>query len=195
LRLLRSSRVALALLTIGAALVLIGAGGGSAEEAIAEAIRMSAISHDPGVCSKFNTKRFNEQNSYEKGRGALRSCERRQQETQDQTTAVKVSEIAVRGRSATATVAVRGGTLNRQTVSIALVERGNWKLDRFTGFVKYDAKALAHEFKREFEGSSIPARSRRCLVAKFRKLPKAEAEEILFGGSATPIVELSEECA
>ncbi len=89
-----------------------------------------------------------------------------------------------------------GGSLDSQTVSIALVEEDGWKLDELTGFVKLDQGALAQVFETQLEKSGeLNSKQTSCIVEGIEEMPQAEIEEIILSGNSTPIEELAEGCA
>ncbi|HEX4307620.1 MAG TPA: hypothetical protein VHZ54_16410, partial [Solirubrobacterales bacterium] len=144
--------VALALLLV-AALTLVACGGGSSDEGkITEAIETAATTSDPSNCTELDTQRFDEQNSQQKGKAAVKACEKEAEQGEEQAKSANVSNVSVNGEKATAEVEFEGGSLNSQVLEVALVEEeGDWKLDQIEGFAKYDGKALGAAFQKEFE--------------------------------------------
>ena len=68
--------VPLALLVLAAlTIVACGGGGSSDEDKITETIEKAATTSDPSNCTELETLRFVEQNSEEKGKAAVKSCE------------------------------------------------------------------------------------------------------------------------
>jgi hypothetical protein len=187
--------VPLALLAL-AALTLTACGGGSSDEdKITETIENFATSSDPSKCTEFETQRFVEQTSTEKGKAALKTCEKEADQGSEGTEGAKVSNISVNGGKATANVALEGGALDSQALEVALVEEGGWKLDYVEGFAKYDGKALGEAFEKQFEEEGeLTAEQSKCIGGKIAALSKAEAEKVVFAGSAEPIIELAQSC-
>ncbi len=179
------------------ALVACGGGGSSDESEIEEAIETSATSSDPANCTKLETANFIEQSTDESGKAALKTCEEEaRKEPESKAESVEVTEVEVEGSKATANAAITGGSLEGQTVSVALVEEGGWKLDELTGFVKLDQGALAKVFKTQLEKSGeLNAKQTSCIVEGIEKAPQEEIEEIILSGNSTPIEELAKGCA
>jgi hypothetical protein len=188
--------VFLALSALAALTVSACGGGSSDEDKITETIEKFATSEDPGKCTELETRRFVEQTSTEMGKPAVRTCEKNVESGAEESEGVKVSNISVDGGSATADVAFEGGALNSQTLEVALVEEGGWKLDYVEGFAKYDGTALAEGFEEVFEEeeSELTPEQSKCIGGKIAALSKAEAEKVVFGGSAEPIIELAQSC-
>ena len=146
--------VPLALLALAAlAVAACGGGGSSAEDEVTEVIEQAATTKDPSNCTELQTLRFTEQNTGEKGKAAIKSCEESAKE-EEQAEEAKVSNVSVNGEKATAEAEFIGGSLGSQTLAIALVEEGgDWKLDQIEGFANYDDKALEETFLKRFEES------------------------------------------
>lgn len=189
--------VPLALLVLAAlTLTACGGGGSSDEDKITETIETFATSSDPSKCTELETQRFVEQTTTEKGKAAVKSCEKEANQGGEGTEGAKVSNVSVNGSKATANVALEGGALDSQELEVALVEEGGWKLDYVEGFVKYDGKALAAAFEKQFaeERSELTPEQSKCIGGKIAALSQAEAEKVIFAGSAEPIIELAQSC-
>jgi hypothetical protein len=174
-------------------------GGGSGDEGrIAEAIERATTTKDPSNCTELQTQRFDERNTGQNGRAAVKRCEEEAKEGGRRAKGAKVSDISVDGEKATAKVEFEGGSLGSQALEVALVEEGGkWKLDRIEGFADYDGKALGEAFERQFEKEPkglSPAQAR-CIAGKIGKASQAEAETLFFGGTPDAIEELAESCA
>jgi hypothetical protein len=190
--------VLLALLALGAlALSACGGGGSSAEGEITEVIEEAATTSDPSNCTKLQTQRFDEQNASEKGKAAIKTCEKEAGEGEEQAEEAKVSNVSVNGEKATSEVEFIGGSLNAQTLEIALVEEGgSWKLDQIEGFANYNGKALEEEFLTRFEEEpeQLTKPQYTCIAEGIGKANKAEAEEFFLSGEPAPIEELARSC-
>jgi hypothetical protein len=190
--------VPLALLLL-ASLTLSACGGGdSDEDKIAEVIEKSATTNDPGNCTKFQTLRFNEQNTQQQGKGATEACEEEAKEEEDEAKAATVSNVSVNDEKATAEVEFEGSSLASQTLEVALVQKdGDWKLDQIEGFAHYDGKALGQAFEKQFEAhpEGLSKQQAACIAEKIAGSSQKEAEELFFSGSSEPIIELAEGCA
>jgi hypothetical protein len=190
--------VPLALLALAAlAVTACGGGGSSAEDEVTEVIEQAATTKDPSNCTELQTLRFTEQNTGEKGKAAIKSCEESAKE-EEQAEEAKVSNVSVNGEKATAEAEFIGGSLGSQTLAVALVEEdGDWKLDQIEGFANYNGKALEELFLKRFEESSegLTKKQYTCIAEGIGKASTAEAEAMFLSGSSTTIEELAKGCA
>jgi hypothetical protein len=190
--------VPLALLALAAvAVTACGGGGSSAEDEVTEVIEQAATTKDPSNCTELQTLRFTEQNTGEKGKAAIKSCEESAKE-EEQAEEAKVSNVSVNGKKATAETEFIGGSLGSQTLSVALVEEnGDWKLDQIEGFANYDGKALEETFLKRFEESpeGLTKQQYTCIAEGIGKASTAEAETMFLSGSSIKIEELAQSCA
>ena len=191
--------VPLALLVLAAlTLTACGGGGSSDEDKITETIEKAATTSDPSNCTELETLNFVEQNSEEKGKAAIKSCEEEAKEGNEQAEDANVESVSVNGSKATAEVEFEGGPLGSQTLEVALVEEGGtWKLDQIEGFAKYDGAALGEAFETEFEEEpeGLNQEQATCIAEGIAKSSKAAAEELFFSGSPEAIIELAKGCA
>jgi hypothetical protein len=190
--------VPLALLALAAlAVTACGGGGSSAEDEVTEVIEQAATTKDPSNCTELQTLRFTEQNTGEKGKAAIKSCEESSKE-EEQAEEAKVSNVSVNGEKATAEAEFIGGSLGSQTLAIALVdEDGDWKLDQIEGFANYNGKALEETFLKRFEESpeGLSKQQYTCIAEGIGKASTAEAEAMFLSGASTKIEELAKGCA
>jgi hypothetical protein len=190
--------VPLALLALAAlAVTACGGGGSSAEDEVTEVIEQAATTKDPSSCTELQTLRFTEQNTGEKGKAAIKSCEESAKE-EEQAEEAKVSNVSVNGEKATAEAEFIGGSLGSQTLAIALVEEGgDWKLDQIEGFANYNGKALEETFLKRFEESpeGLTKKQYTCIAEGIGKATTAEAEAMFLSGASTKIEELAKGCA
>jgi hypothetical protein len=190
--------VPLALLVLAAlAVTACGGGGSSAEDEVTEVIEQAATTKDPSNRTELQTLRFTEQNTGEKGKAAIKSCEESAKE-EEQAEEAKVSNVSVNGEKATAEAEFIGGSLSSQTLAIALIQQeGDWKLDQIEGFANYDGKALEETFLKRFEESSegLSKKQYTCIAEGIGKASTAEAEAMFLSGSSTKIEELAKGCA
>ena len=190
--------VLLALLAFAAlALSACGGGGSSAEGEITEAIEEAATTSVPSNCTKLQTQRFDEQNTNEKGKAAIKTCEKEAGAGEEQAKEANVSNVSVNGEKATAEVEFVGGSLDAQTLEVALAEEGGtWKLDQIEGFAKYEGKALEEEFLKRFEENpeGLSKAQYTCISEGFGKASKSEAEEFFLSGEQAPIEKLAKSC-
>jgi hypothetical protein len=185
-----------ALVVCALALVACGSSGSSDEDKIEAAIEASATASDPANCTKLETLSFSEQNSGESGKAAISTCEKEAKDPEGKADSVAVSEVEVDGSKATANAAITGGTLEGQTVSIALVEEdGQWKLDEITGFEKLDQAQLASVFAKELEkNEEVTPAITACMVEGIESASQAEAEDFVLDPADQGIGELAESC-
>jgi ABC-type glycerol-3-phosphate transport system substrate-binding protein len=170
----------------------------SDEDKVVEVIETSVTSTDPADCKELATQTFLEQTELEQGSAAVKSCEEDAEETEGDPDSVEVSAVEIDGSAATADVAFAGGSFDGQTLSVALVEEdGDWKLDEVTGFAKLDQEKLADTFEEELQSGedALDPQLATCFAEVIRELPKAEAEEVVIGGSSEPVVEIIEGCS
>lgn len=188
---------ALLTLVLSLSLAACGGGGESDEDKIVETIETSATSTDPADCKELATQNFMEQTESEKGSKAVKSCEEETEDTEGDPESVEVSNVAINGSKATADAAFSGGNFDGQTLGVALVEEdSDWKLDEVAGFTEFDQEKLVANFEKLFESGEEPLEPQvtTCMGEVFRELSKPEFEELLFGGSQQPIVEIAEGC-
>jgi hypothetical protein len=174
-----------------------GGGGSSAEDEVTEVIERAATTKAPSNCTELQTLRFTEQNTGEKGKAAIKSCEESATE-EEQAEEAKVSNVSVNGQKATAEAEFIGGSLGSQTLAIALVkEDDDWKLDQIEGFANYDGKALEETFLKRFEESpeGLSKKQYTCIAEGIGKASTAEAEAMFLSGASAKIEELAKGCA
>jgi hypothetical protein len=190
--------VPLALLALAALmLTACGGGGSSDEDKITEAIETAATTSDPSNCTELETLAFVEQNSQQKGKAAVKACEEEAEAGAEEAEGANVSNVSINGSKATAETEFEGGSLGSQSLEIALAEEdGSWKLDQIEGFADYDGKALGEAFEKQFEAEpgELEPEQAKCISGKIAGLSQADAEEVFFGGSAEPIIELAQSC-
>lgn len=185
-----------ALLALVFGLVACGGGGESDEDKVVETIETSATSTDPADCKELATQNFMEQTESETGSKAVKSCEEEAEDSEGDPDSVDVSKVKINGSKATADAAFNGGNFDGQTLTVALVEEDGWKLDEVEGFAKFDQEKLVKNFEKVFESGDEPLEPQvtACMGEVFRELSKPEFEELVFGGSQQPIVEIAEGC-
>jgi hypothetical protein len=171
-------------------------GGGDDEAAIEETIEQSATSTDPAKCTELQTEEFNEQDHSVPAKEALKACESAAEEGEAPAESVSVSNVKVNGDTATADAELEGSALNGQSVEVELAkEGGDWKLNKFLGFAKYDAAGLAKAFEEELENQEeIKPGMAKCLAEGIAKMSQPEAEALAFEASTEGIEGLVETC-
>jgi hypothetical protein len=188
----------LALLALVFGLAACGGGSESDEDKVVDVIETSVTSTDPADCKELATRSFLEQTELEQGAAAVESCEESAEDTENDPESVDVSAVEVDGSAATADVAFTGGSFDGQTLSVALVEEdGDWKMDEIVGFAEFDQEKLADAFEEGLQSGEDPLDPQlaTCFSEVIRDLPKAEAEEIVIGGSPEPLIEIIEGCS
>ncbi len=200
---MKNSLLILPLVLIASAPALTACGGGSSssggsgdEAAIEEAVEKSATTTDPSKCTEFQTEEFNEQDQAVSGKEALKACEESAKAAESPAESVDVSNIKIEGETATAEAAISGSALNGQSVEIELTqEAGNWKLNQFLGFAKFDGKALGEGLEEELEGQEgVSASLAKCVSEGFANLSQKEAESMAFEGNVEAVEELAKSC-
>jgi ABC-type glycerol-3-phosphate transport system substrate-binding protein len=184
------------LLTFALGLTACGGGGESDEDKITTTIEDAATSTDPAVCGETQTLAFMEQTTGGSGKKAEKECEQEAEANADQPESVAVSKVAVNGEKATADAAFKGGSLDGQTVEIALVEEdGEWKLDELTGFAKFDPAGLVKVFSEQLEEEpNLEPEAAECIIEGIEELPDSALESIVVENNNEPVVEVAESC-
>jgi ABC-type glycerol-3-phosphate transport system substrate-binding protein len=184
-------------LLLALALGLAACGGGeSDEDKIVSMIEESATSTDPAICKETQTQAFMEQTSSASGGAAVKECEEETKSGESNPDSVNVSKVEADGGKATADVAFKGGSFDKQTVEVALVEEdGDWKLDELTGFAKFDSAAFVGALAKQLEEEpEIESRVSGCIVEGLEEAPEEELEALVIENNTQPIVELAESC-
>lgn len=170
---------------------------GDDEAEVKEVIEKSATTTDPADCKKLQTQKFMEQTSEESGSAAVKECE---EETRKGEVAksVDVSEVEVDGSSATADVALTGGTLDGQSVKVALIKDGDqWKANEIVKFTHFDQAKLVEYLEGQFKAhsSELPAQLATCFIKAFKEGSQKEVEELIFRGDGSKASEeVAEAC-
>lgn len=171
--------------------------GGGEEEAIEAALETSATSSDPSKCTEVQTEFFNETETGKTGAAALKVCEEEAEEGSEPAESVNITNVeVVEGSGAAAEVEIEGGSLGGQTVAVALEkEEGDWKVDGFMGFTKYDPAALAVSLEEKLaEEEEISPELAACIVEGVEEMPEAEVEAMVFEKSQEGIEEINAAC-
>lgn len=193
-------RAPFACLLLLAALAVVACGSGSSQESkVEEVIETAAATNDPADCEKLQTQGFTEQASHESGGGAVSRCEEEavKREGVEGATVSNV-EVSANGSRAKAEVALKGGTLNGQTVEVVLVKSGDqWKLDEIVEFTKFDEPVLIEGLERELENGAgkVSPKFAACFVEAFNEGGKSEVEELLLAPAAEEVEGVAKRCA
>ena len=188
---MKKSLLVLPLVLLASALALSACGGGSSsassgggeDAAIEEAIETSATSADPSKCSEVQTQSFNETETGTTGEESLEACEEAAAEEEAEVAeSVTVSDIEIEGEEGAAAVAVEGGSLGGQIVAAGLQkEDGDWKVDSFFAFIKYDPASLAGALEETLaEQEGVSAELAACVAGGVEEMTEEEAEMMVF---------------
>jgi hypothetical protein len=188
---LKKSLLILPLVLLASALALSACGGGSStaasgggdDAAIEGAIETAATSSDPSKCSEVQTQSFNETETGTTGAKSLEACEEAAEEEETELAeSVTVSSIEVEGEEAAAAAAFEGGALGGQIVATGLQEEdGDWKVDAFFAFIKYDPASLAASLESTLaEEEGISPELAACVAEGVEELTEEEVEMIFF---------------
>ena len=200
---MKKSLLLLPIALIAMAMALTACGGGSSssgggdEGAIEAAIETSATGTDPSKCSEVQTEAFNETESGKTGAAALKACEEAtEEEAGEPAESVTVSNIEIEGEEAAAEVEIEGSALNGQVVAVGLEkEEGNWKLDSFIGFTKYDSEGIAEVMEEKLgEEEGISPELATCISEGIAEMSKDEAEALVFEKSEKGVEEVASSC-
>jgi hypothetical protein len=172
--------------------------GGGEESAIAEVVEKSATTTGASKCTELQTQKFNEQEKAVAGKEATEICEEEAAEHNAPAKSVDVSNVKVDGETATAEATITGSALNGQTVELELVkEGGDWKLNQFLKFAKFDAKALGESLEEELEEAGeeeVSPELAKCIAGGVGKLSQKEAEAVAFEGDLEVIEGIAAGC-
>ena len=195
---MRKRLLLLPCILILSALSLAACGSSGGEEGeVEEVIETSATSTDPADCKKLNTQEFMEQTTQESGEAAVKQCEEEAKE-EEGAKSVSVSAVEVDGSDATAEAALSGGSLDGQTLEVALVKDGDrWKLNEVVEFTKFNQAKLVEVLEEGLSepSSEVDPKFASCVIDAFKQGSQAEVEELLFGGSSGTLEEVFEACA
>lgn len=183
------------LIFVGTFLAACGSGG-SDEAEVKEVIEKSATTTDPADCKKLQTQKFMEQTAEESGKAAVKECEE-EAKKEEGAESVDTSEVEVDGSSATANVALTGGTLNGQAVEVELTkDNDQWKMNEVVKFTRFDRTKLVEYLEGQFKehSSEIPKHLATCFIDAFKEGSQKEVEQLVFGGSSKALEEVAEAC-
>lgn len=189
-----------ALIAMAMALTACGGGssssGGGEEKAIEEAIETSATTSEPSKCTEVQTEAFNEAESGKTGEAALEECENQAETESEPAESVTVSNISEDGETATAQVAITGGSLEGQSVEVGLTkEEGDWKMNEFVGFTKYDPAGIAAVLEEKLgEEKGITPALAKCVAEGVEEMSQEEAEAMVFEKSSEGVEEIANAC-
>lgn len=173
--------------------------GSSGDESskVEEVLETAATSTNPADCGKFETQRFMEQISKERGQAAVKKCEE-EAEGEENAESVAVSNVDVEGSKATAEVALTGGGgFDGQTIEVSLVKEGDqWKVDEAIKFTKFDSGKLVEAFEREIKKSGeANSKFASCFLEGLKQADQAEVEKLFFSGSEKGFEEIAKRCS
>jgi hypothetical protein len=194
----RSRYVCLVLLALVLPLGLAACGGGGDDDEadITDVIQTSVTSTDPNDCTELETQSFLEQTEFESGQEAVQSCREDAADASNDPDSAEVSDVEVDGDAATATVAVRGGSLSGATIAVALVKDGDqWKLDRITDVPQLDVDAFKDAFSEEISKSAdLPAPVATCMANAFTSVSEEQVKQLLVSGDQQQLLAIFQDC-
>jgi len=192
-------RLAFPALLLASVFALAACGGGeSDEEQISGAVATLATNTDPANCEALATLAFLEQVEQEEGKAAIAECEEDAKDPSNDADSVDVTNVEVDGSNATASAAFHGGSLDGQTLNIALVEEdGNWKLDELQGFAKFNRRPLLDGLRKTLNESAdeLEGIDPECMIEGFEEFSDAELEEVILSDPTNAFIEVAEACA
>jgi ABC-type glycerol-3-phosphate transport system substrate-binding protein len=174
-----------------------GGGGESDEDKITSTIETAATSTDPAACGETQTLKFMEQTAGGGSGGeAEKQCEKEAEEGTNQPDSVTVSQVKVSGESATANAEFKGGTFNDQTLELSLVEEGGeWKLDEFTGFAKFDPAPFVKTLTEQIESEpELEPEAAACVIEGIEELSNSQLESAIVENKTEVFAEIGESC-
>jgi hypothetical protein len=190
-----------AALSAALALAACGSGGGgsssgSDQDQIANAIKTSVTSTDPGDCTRLETQAFLEQIHFTQGVQAVRACVRDAPDTSDDPDSVDVTDVEVNGDHATANAAFHGGGFDGSTLSVALVKDGDqWKLDKITDIPQFDLAAFTREFtQRLHRDQDTPSQALACITTQLNQAGPDDVKHALISGQSSALLGLIGPC-
>jgi hypothetical protein len=184
------------LLVVLAALALSACGDSeSDDEEIALVIETSAVSTDPADCETLSTLAFMEQTGGASGKKAIENCEEEARDPEGDPESVEVDRVRVDGSDARADVGFVGGTFDRQTLTVGLVEEdGDWKLDEVRRFASFNRRSLISSLDETLAEGDLSDAEADCIVEGIRELTDDELEGLVVNNEQEVIVEIAEEC-
>lgn len=165
------------------------------ESEIESTIVAALTSEEPSKCTEFLTQNFLDQTAEATGKAAREECEEEAPDQSDDPEEIEVTEIAVDGADATATVGFVGSSLDGQHVEVALVEDEGWKLDELISLVDLDKDALASAFEEALEeAGGEGAEQASCFGDAIRGAEDSVVEELVLEQSQSAAEELASAC-
>jgi hypothetical protein len=180
---------------LAVAAVVTGCGGGTSDEdQITDVIEQTATTSSKENCTELETQRFVEQNTFDTGKAAVKSCI---DDTGSNADSVKTTNVKVDGDKATATAAVTGSTFDGQTVKVSLVKTDDqWKMDHIDDIVNFDQQKFAKSFEAALtEGDKpVPADQAKCVASGFANASADAAKTVILSGQAAALEPVFKKC-
>jgi hypothetical protein len=180
---------------LAVAAVVTGCGGGTSDEdQITDVIEQTATTSSKENCTELETQRFVEQNTFDTGKAAVKSCI---DDTGSNADSVKTTNVKVDGDKATATAAVTGSTFDGQTVKVSLVKSDDqWKMDHIDDIVNFDQQKFAKAFEAALtEGDKpVPAGQAKCIASGFANASADAAKTVILSGQAAALEPVFKKC-
>jgi hypothetical protein len=178
------------------AAVAVGCGGGkSDEDQVSDVIEQTATTSSKENCTELETQRFVEQNTFETGKAAVKSCI--DDTGSSNADSVEISDVKIDGDKATATVAVTGSAFGGQTLKVSLVKADDqWKMDHIDDFVNFDQQKFAKAFEAALtEGeNSLPADQAKCIASGFANASADAAKTVILSGQSAALEPVFQKC-
>jgi hypothetical protein len=165
--------------------------GGTLE--IEDAARAAMTSTDPSYCSEDVTELFVEQQNDAQTPFADDLCE--EYADYDRAESVRVSDVDINGNTATAIVAIKGGSYDGFSLELELTKQnGDWRANRFLGFVRFDRPAFERSYRHKFAQFGSPERAAECAIRISRRLSTPQLEGILLSSHTGPWGRIAAKC-
>jgi hypothetical protein len=187
----RAAAVASGVLLVAFTLQRLISPGASLE--IENAAEAAMTSTDPSYCSEDVTEVFLEQQNNAGAPFADDLCEDRTD--YDRADSVLVSDIHVHGDTATAIVAVEGGSYDGFRFEFRFARQGgDWKADRIVRFVSFDRGAFERGYRSKFAAFGSPPAAADCAIERSRRFSIADLKRIILSSSPGPWGLIAADC-
>ena len=171
-------------------------GGGEEDAEISSAIEVSVHTTDPADCTRLQTQSFLEQTNFSTGEEAIQDCEEDVADTANDPDSTDVSEIEVDGTSASANVALEGGSFDGSTLTIDLVKEGDqWKLDRITDIPEFNLEGFRQAFVEQLETEGdVPPEIVQCIGDALQETSSDQVTDAILSGTEADLLVLFGDC-
>jgi hypothetical protein len=172
-------------------------GGKSATTQVVDVVKRGLVTTNPLDCTRLMTHAYLIQNHLGTDQTVLLVCRHDLRDPTGNPTSVDVSNVAITGARATATVAIRGGDLDGQTLMLGLAhEGGQWKLDRVESFLHFDRAKLLKGVLDDFTvgPQALPRALGLCFTGALGKLDDAALQAVELNDDHTVVTRLLAAC-